>query len=452
MTDDSRRAVILGAGLTGLTIAVSLQRRGIPITVLESGARAGGPVASEESDGFLVERGPNSMMTGEPEVMSFLGDVGIADEMIAPLAKKRFLVSRGRPRALPQSFFAALTTPLFSFGCKLRVLREPFVPRAAAEDESLASFVRRRLGPEVLARAVEPFVAGIYAGDPEMLSARQAFPRLWNLEHAHGSLLRGALRARGGLRPRAFSFKGGMGALPDKMASLLGGDLHCGSQVQSIVREGRSWLVEWSDGVNPHRTRAAELVCTLPAFAAASLPWPDEIRVDLENLDAVPYPPVTIVALGFRRADVAHALDGFGMLVPAAEGRNILGTIFSSSLFPGRAPRDNVLLTTFIGGARQPSMAQMEDGPLQQVVVSDLSDLLGVSGEPTFRRIIRWPRAIPQYNLGHDRIISALEKLEAACSGLHLMGNYRGGIAAGQCIHNGLRLAETLTNFNPNKL
>jgi oxygen-dependent protoporphyrinogen oxidase len=138
------------------------------------------------------------------------------------------------------------------------------------------------------------------------------------------------------------------------------------------------------------------------------------------------------------------------MLVPAAEGRNILGTIFSSSLFPGRAPRDHVLLTTFVGGARQTSMAQMEDGPVERAVFSDLADLLGVSGQPIFRRIIRWPRAIPQYNLGHDRIIGALEKLEAACPGLHLIGNYREGIAAGQCIHNGLRLAETLTNFNPN--
>ncbi|MBJ7259404.1 MAG: protoporphyrinogen oxidase [Chthoniobacterales bacterium] len=451
MTDDSRRAVILGAGLTGLTAAVSLRRRGVPVTVLESGARAGGPVASEESGGFLVERGPNSMMTGEPEVLQFLADIGLADEMIAPLAKKRFLVSRGHPQALPQSFFAALTTPLFSFGGKLRVLREPFVPRVAAEDESLASFVRRRLGPEILARAVEPFVAGIYAGDPEMLSARQAFPRLWNLEHAHGSLLRGALRARGGLRPRAFSFKGGMGSLPDKMASLLGGDLHCGSRVRSIAREGRSWLVEWSDGVASHRVCAAELICAVPALVAASLPWPDEIRPALVGLEAVPYPPVTIVALGFRRADVAHALDGFGMLVPSAERRKILGTIFSSSLFPGRAPEDRVMLTTFVGGARQPSIAQMEDGPLEQAVVSDLADLVGVRGEPVFRRIIRWPRAIPQYNLGHERIIRALEKLEAASPGLHLVGNYRGGIAAGQCIHNGLRLAETMTNFNPNK-
>jgi oxygen-dependent protoporphyrinogen oxidase len=452
MLDDSRRALILGAGLTGLTVAASLRRRGVPVTVLESSARAGGPVASEESAGFLVERGPNSMMTGEPEVMGFLADIGMTDEMIEPFAKKRFLVAGGRPQAMPQSFFGAFTTPIFSPGGKLRVLREPFVPRALVEDESLATFVRRRLGPEMLTRAVEPFVAGIYAGDPEMLSARHAFPRLWNLEQAHGSLLRGALRARGGLRPRAFSFKSGMGALPDKMASLLGGDLHCGARVQSIVREGRSWCVGWSDGVTLHRTLAADLVCTVPAFAAASLPWPDEIRTALGGLEDVPYPPVTIIALGFRRADVAHPLDGFGMLVPAAEGRNILGTIFSSSLFPGRAPRDHVLLTTFVGGARQPSLAQMEDGPLERTVISDLADLVGACGEPVFRGIIRWPRAIPQYNLGHGCIIGALEKLEEECPGLHLIGNYRGGIAAGQCIHNGLRLAETLTNSNPNTL
>lgn len=440
-----RPVIILGAGLTGLSAAVALKQRGVPVTVLESSPRAGGAVGTEDHDGFLVECGPNSMMVNEPEVAEFLRVTGLDAEIVVPRAKKRFLVRGGKPVALPSGPGGAVTTPLFSLRGKLRVLAEPFVSRGLADDESLAQLVRRRLGREILDYAIEPFVAGIYAGDPEKLSARHAFPKLWNLEKDHGSFIRGAVRARrSGPPQKMISFRQGMGALPARLSGLLGGDLRCGARVVDIARVGNGWSVSWNEEGRTHRAECAAFVCAVPAFALPRLPWPGDLPAQIDFPDGIEYPPVSIVVLGFRRDAVRHPLDGFGMLVPAVENRKILGTIFSSGLFPGRAPEGHVLLTTFVGGARQPDLAPLPDAELERLVCADLAALLGAGGPPVFRRIVRWPRAIPQYNLGYGKTLSALEKLEAEHPGLHFVGNYRGGIAAGQCIRNGLRLAEEL--------
>ncbi len=445
-----RHVLIIGAGLTGLSAAFGLKKHGIAVTVLESSSRPGGAVQSERTDGFLVEHGPNSMMTNDPAVEEFLRDAGLADTIVPPQAKKRFLVRAGRPIALPASPTGAVTTPLFSLPGKLRVLAEPFIPRGKADDESLADLVRRRLGSEVLAYAIEPFVAGIYAGNPEKLSARYAFPKLWNLEKTHGSFIRGAVRLRrSGPPQKMISFRNGMGELPAHVGENLGERLRCGVRLKAIRREadGR-WHVAWREGGATRELSCAAVVSTVPSFIVGDLPWSDDLRESLGFLTEISYPPVSVVALGFRRDEVEHPLDGFGMLVPAAEQRRILGTIFSSSLFPARAPDDRVLLTTFVGGARQPRLAETGDDALVDDVCADLRELLGLGGEPVFQKIIRWPRAIPQYNTGYGKILAALESLETAWPGLHLAGNYRGGIAAGQCIQNGLRLAEKITASN----
>lgn len=447
--DDQQRTgiIVIGAGLTGLTAACALKQRGASVTVLESSSRPGGAVRSERVDGFLVEHGPNSMMTNDADVQAFLRASDLGSQIVTPLAKKRFLVRGGRPVAMPSSAAGAVGTPLFSLAGKIRILAEPFLPRGRDDDESLADLVRRRLGPEMLSYAIEPFVAGIYAGNPEKLSARHAFPKLWNLERNHGSFIRGAVRLRrSGPPQQMMSFRDGMGALPARLGEILGDDLHCGIRLEKISRgpDGR-WRAMWSEGGATREVSADRIICTVPAFAVPDLPWEGGLRASCEFLRGIEYPPVTVVALGFRRKDVRHPLDGFGMLVPAVEQRNILGTIFSSSLFAGRAPEDHVLLTTFVGGSRQPRLAAMGDDALASDVCGDLRDLLGTTGDPVFQKIIRWPRAIPQYNTGYGTFLSAMENLETAWPGLHLAGNYRGGIAAGQCIHNGLRLANELS-------
>ena len=278
-----RHVLIIGAGLTGLSAASSLMKRGIAVTALESSSQIGGAVHSERTDGFLVEHGPNSMMTNDPAVEEFLRDAGLADTIVQPQAKKRFLVRDGCPIPLPASPTGAVTTPLFSLPGKLRVLAEPFVPRGRTDDESLGDLVRRRLGPEMLAYAIEPFVAGIYAGNPEKLSARYAFPKLWNLEKTHGSFIRGAVRMRrSGPPQKMISFRDGMGELPARLGKILGDRLHCGAHLETIRRgaDGR-WLVKWTENGTTHELHCDAVVSTGPAFAVAGLPWSDDLRNSL---------------------------------------------------------------------------------------------------------------------------------------------------------------------------
>jgi oxygen-dependent protoporphyrinogen oxidase len=328
------------------------------------------------------------------------------------------------------------------------VLAEIFCrPRLRPDDVSFATFMREHFGRELVDYAIQPFVSGIYAGDHELLSTRHAFPKLWELEETHGSLLRGQLARRrrspgprGGLK--VISFRRGLQMLPDALAAALpAGSLVCNAQVESIAR-GPRWSVTWHDGKVSRTEEFAAVVAALPAAALAQLVIGAGGIRPLAALDAVPAPPVASLFLGFRRDQVAHPLDGFGVLVPALEKRAMLGVLFSSTLFPGRAPDGHVALTVMIGGALQPNLARQPLGGLWDSVRGDLRGLLGVNGEPVFQRQAFWPRAIPQYNLGHHRHLAAIAACEQANPGLFIGGNVRNGIALPDCLRAGLALAE----------
>jgi oxygen-dependent protoporphyrinogen oxidase len=348
--------------------------------------------------------------------------------------------------ALPTSPGAFLRTPLFSAGAKLRLMLEPFRRRAPADaDESLADFVRRRLGREFLDYAINPFVAGVYAGDPERLSVRHAFPRLHALEQEHGSLLLGALRRRnpsGGPKGRIFSFPEGLGEIPRALQARLLDPVLLRTRVTALRRAGAGWRLTLDQRGTLGEAEFDLVVCALPADALAALEFP-ELAPDagLRLLAEIPHPAVVSVFTGHRREDVTHPLDGFGLLMPAVEGGRILGTLFSSTLFPGRAPEGHVALTTFVGGTRQPELAALDDAALATLVREELGRLLGVGGTPAIFRVQRWPRAIPQYAPGHERFLTAIGRLEAAAPGVFVGGNCRDGISLPNCIAAGYRLA-----------
>ncbi|MBM3844452.1 MAG: protoporphyrinogen oxidase, partial [Verrucomicrobia bacterium] len=442
------RVAVVGGGVTGLTAAWQIQRLGHRVTVLEAGARAGGVVGAQRLGAWLQELGPNSLLEGSPEIAAFVDDVGLAPRRLyaAPAAKQRYLVRGGCPVALPTSPGAFLRTPLFSAGAKLRLLLEPFRRRAPADaDESLADFVRRRLGREFLDYAINPFVAGVYAGDPESLSVRHAFPRLHALEQEHGSLLLGALRWRnssGGPKGRIFSFPEGLGEIPRALQARLLDPVRLRTRVTALRRAGAGWRLTLDQRGTAEEAEFDLVVCALPADALAALDFP-ELAADggLRLLAEIPHPPVASVFTGHRREDVTHPLDGFGLLVPAVEGGRILGTLFSSTLFPGRAPEGHVALTTFVGGTRQPELTALDDAALATLVCEELGRLLGVSGTPAIVRVQRWPRAIPQYAPGHERFLTAIRQLEAAAPGVFVGGNCRDGISLPNCITAGHRLA-----------
>ena len=450
--------VVVGAGISGLAVAHGLARRGRNVAVLESAPQAGGVIATVHRDGALYERGPNSTLDTSPRIAELLTELGIAGERAdaAASAAIRFIVRGGALCALPTSPPAFLKTSAFSAGAKLRLLREPFIaPTPAGVEESIAAFVRRRLGREFLDYAIDPFVAGIYAGDPERISVPAAFPRLLALEQKYGSLIRGQiLGARERKKNRevaknaakSFSFRNGMQTLTDALAARLP-HLQCGVRVERAARDREgAFVVSGVRGGDGVTVRARTLVVATPAPAAGTLVAgiaPDAARA----LATIDYAPVAIVASAYRRADVAHALQGFGFLVPKVEDRAILGTLFSSSMFEGRAPGDTVLLTTFAGGRRNPEVPRMTDEGLASAVHAELADLVGARAAPVWREIVRWPQAIPQYDLGHLERLRPVEAAEAANPGLWFCANWRGGVAVGDRIAKGDVLAGEIDTF-----
>ena len=448
MPTQPHRVAVLGGGITGLTAAWHLRAAGFTPIVFERARHTGGAIGAMRSDGWLHELGPNSMLEGSPEVAAFVDAIGLAPRRIyaAEAAKQRYLVRDGRMIAMPTSPLRFVTTPLFSWRAKLGLLGEPWRPRGPEDrEESVADFVVRRLGREFLDYAINPFVGGVYAGDPRRLSVPHAFPKLHALEREHGSLIRGALKKRntsGGPKGRIFSFPNGLGELTATMTHALGHHVRLDATVRVLRRDAGEWRVEGDAGGQRFSESFPVVICALPADALAALEFEGlPAAAALRPLREIAHPPVASVFTGFRRSDVAHPLDGFGVLVPEVEQRMILGSLFSSTLFPGRAPDGYVALTTFVGGVRSPSLAQQDDAGLLHSVQAELTRLLGVRAPAVFTHIQRWPRAIPQYELGYARFKAAMTAVEQAGPGLLLGGNARDGISLANCIESGRRLA-----------
>lgn len=443
---------VIGAGITGLTAAWQLHRTGVPVIVFEASAAPGGVIASTRDGEWLWEAGPNSLLEGSAEIAAFVDAAGLGGRQCyaADSAKNRYVVRDNRLVAMPTSPLGFLGTGLFSWRAKLGLVGEPWRARAPADaEESVADFVVRRLGREFLDYAVNPFVGGVYAGDPCRLSVRHGFPKLHALEQEHGSLLRGALKRRntsGGPKGRIFSFPEGLAELPRALAASLGDAVRCSTRVQVVRRGSAHWEI-CSEARGETRLESfSAVLCALPADALAALRFEGVPAAgQLVQLREIEHPPVVSLFTGYRRENVAHPLDGFGLLMPEVEHRRILGTLFSSSLFPGRAPAGHVALTSFVGGARSPELTQLDDAGLRRLVREELGSLLGVHGDPVFCHVQRWPRAIPQYTLGYARFKAIFAAVEAAAPGLHIGGNARDGISLANCIESGRRLALAVT-------
>jgi protoporphyrinogen/coproporphyrinogen III oxidase len=444
--------VVVGAGLSGLVTAHRLHRAGYSVRVLEAAARPGGVIGSERRAGVLFERGPNSAMDTSPSINALLNELGIGAERInaSKAAARRYVVSGGRLTALPTSAGSFITTPLFSAAAKIRLFGEPFIRRAPGQvEESIAQFVRRRLGHEFLDYVVEPFVSGIYAGDPEQLSLPAAFPRLHELEQRYGSLFIGALRAarqrrKEGATPKiaatSFSFRDGMQALTDALAAGLPA-VECGNAACGLARGAdESWIVKVAGSDDSVRSSRA-LVLALPAYSAAPLVRAFAPRA-ADALAGIAYAPIAIVVSAYRRDDVAHPLNGFGFLAPSVERPRLLGTLFSSTMFEHRSGDGTVVFTSFVGGRRNPALAAASEIELLETVHDELVHLVGAGGQPLMTEVTRWPQAIPQYTFGHRERIGELKRAEQEHPGLFFCANYRGGVSISDCISRGTETAQ----------
>ena len=424
-----------------MAAAYALARRGEDVLALEASDRAGGVVRTEYERGYLLELGPNTVRP-TPELWALIGELGLSVEvLVADRGFARFIDFRGALHPVPVSARGLVRSGLLSTAGKLRLLAEPFVPRAGDRDESVHDFFARRLGIEIAERLVEPFVAGIFAGSARALSAADAFPVLRRWEREHGSLLAGAMASRrrktavrGDSPPRGLvSFRRGLEALPGAMARVLGPALRSGTAALGLAPTAKGWTVDTGTG----ELSAERVVLAAPADRAGALVRtfaPEAARA----LQAIPHPPLAVLHLSWPEASLPKPLRGFGHLVVPSANRRILGAVWSSSLFPERAPAGRALFTVFLGGSRDPQALDLSDQDLIDAASRDLQEEGLVRGAAEPLRVTRWPRAIPQYDRGHADRCGVLAEAEHRHPGLRFAGNYRRGVSVADVIRAGL--------------
>ncbi|MBZ5536429.1 MAG: protoporphyrinogen oxidase [Acidobacteriia bacterium] len=459
----SRKIIVLGAGISGLTCAYRLHQAGIDVEVLDREAAPGGVMQTRAVDGFLTEGGPNSFQSGE-EVLSLIHDVGLDGELLeADAQMPRYIYFRGQLHRAPMGPGALIFTKLLSAGAKLKLVREPWAPsNPDGHEESIREFVTRRLGGELHDVMLAPLVSGIYAGDTAKLSMQSVFPLLVELETKYGGLLKGFMRhmkaerkkreaeGRAKTRRTLCSFKNGLKTFPVKIAGQLGGRVHLNCEVRAVrANPGGGFTLEVQENGAMQEYRSDRLVLATPVFETAehlknlavslsAHPWPKTLSVEFTqaatDLASIELPPLAGVCLAWKKSDVPHNLNGFGFLIPRTEGIRLLGCIWSSSLYPHRAPDGWTLLTNFIGGATDPEIISLSEGQLVDAVRNDLQTILGMSAAPRVVTVNRYDHAIPQYNLGHKARIDAARHAVGQIPGLYLAGNYLSGVSVGDCI------------------
>lgn len=458
ITTQSTDVVVIGAGLTGLTTAYYLQKSQKNFVVLEKQSRVGGVIHSTCEKGFLYENGPNTGVVGNTAVVELFEELETAGKCKPELGgenvNKRFILKNAKWECMPLGPKDAIITPLFSLWDKFRILGEPFRPKGKNPNETLAAFVKRRMGQSFLDYAIDPFIGGVYAGDPNYLITRFAVPKIYNLEQTYGSLIGGSVKKpmkekktelEKKVNRKTFSMVGGLANLTSALYKSAGTENFVlgADNIQVIPFEG-AYRVTYNDDQGETRSITAKNVISTTGAFALEETMPFIEKALLKKIDSLIYTKVIEVALGFNRWDGIE-LDGFGGLIPSKEKRDILGVLYMSSLFEGRAPKNGALLSVFLGGVRRQDLMLLNDEGVKQIVERELKSLMGLTTfNPDLIKILRHNHAIPQYGADSGDRFATVEKLEKMYPGLQIGGNLRGGIGMADRIKQGRELAEAV--------
>jgi oxygen-dependent protoporphyrinogen oxidase len=449
------RIVIVGAGISGLCTAhylvkiLSAAGREAEIILFESEKVPGGKMRTVREDGFNLEWGPNGFLTNKPYSLDLVKELGIGDRLArsSDLARKRFIFSGGRLHRLPETPLAFFASNLLSLRGRLRILGEPFAPGPPpGVDESLGDFARRRLGAEALEKLLDPMVTGIFAGDPDNMSLRSCFPLIHDLERKYGGLVKGMIslqrerRKAGEKREMSagpggvlMSFDAGVQTLTDVLAERLSDGLHTAVAVESVRRSNGRFLLSLVEQGLRGEIDADALVLATPAYSAAAALGSLDPQIS-DALSAIPYSPISVVALGYEQSTLGNPLDGFGFLIPRLEKRRILGALWDSSVFPNRAPAGKALIRAMVGGVRNPELAALPAGDLVALTREELASTMGITAAPALARAFFHDKGIPQYLVGHGKVLERIDGRLAAFPGLYLNSNAYRGIALNDCV------------------
>jgi len=440
-----KKVTILGAGITGLASAHWLEKEGFDVTIIEQNSEPGGAMTTELVDNFLIDFGPNSGLETTPKIRELVDSIGLSDEMIYANQEgsKRYILKDDQLLPLPTSLVKFICSKLFSVSAKLRLLKEPFIGKS--EDgyyQSISEFVSRRLGNEFLDNAIDPFVSGVFAGDPSKLSVKSAFPKLYRLEELYGGLIKGLIRGAKERKKRnedskqnakMFSFKNGMQSFPKAIAQNLSGNVFYECTINNIKRSESKITVEFERNNQQGEIISDALLSTIPAYKLSL--YTDSIDPSLsKHLKEIVYPPVLVLCLAYDKKVINQNLDGFGFLIPSKQKKKFLGAIWSSTIFENRSPADKAIFTIFVGGARHPNFTEDEVPFRIENTLNEFHAIMGITADPEILKYKFWNKAIPQYNLGHIEHDKYFEEFEKKNPGLFLSGNYRGGISVGDCI------------------
>ena len=441
------QVLIVGGGISGLSTAWWLARQGVPVEVWEADAQPGGKIQSTREAGYLTERAAGLLVNFRSEVDQMIRETGLGSErQMRRDGLNRYLLHKDRLIAVPMRMPALLASPLWSLSAKLRLGAEFLIPKGSQPAETVSEFIRRRLGSEILDTAMDPFIAGTLASDPDKAEARSVIPRLKALEDRYGSLILGMLINAGLKRRRAnkadtFSFSGGMSDLIQAMADTPGITLRCNTRVESLALQKEGWrVVAWDSLEGQRQINVPQLVLSTPADTAASLLNPVDERLG-QLLGEIEYAPVVALHMGIKNCAINHSLDGTGFLVSRQNRVALNGNLWMSRIFPQRAPRGHTLLTSYLGGVRHPDQINQSDGQLTARVLHDLKPLLGLSGEIDYVRVDRHARGLPLYHGEYQASMERIDALLHALPGLNLTANYRHGVSVRERIFQGRQQA-----------
>lgn len=446
-----KKVTVLGAGISGLATAYWLHKDGYDIQILEAKHESGGTMETSHEEGFLIDYGPNSGLETTPLIRQLVDEIGLSDEMIyaSEISNIRYILRNNKLHELPMNIISFLKTKLFSVKGKFRLAGEPFIGKSVdGYHQSIAEFVQRRLGKEFLDYAIDPFVSGVFAGDPYKLSVKSAFPKLYRLEEIYGGLVKGMIKGARERKKRTeeskqsakmFSFKSGMQTFPKAISQKFNNNIIYNSSVKKVEHTstmlGPKWKTSYELNGQNHEILSDHVLSTVPAYVAANIFGGLDSNL-VQHLNEIYYPPVMVLYLGFNRKDIGLPLDGFGFLIPSKEKKNFLGAIWSSIIFPNRSSNDKVAFTLFVGGARSHQLLETDKQELIDKALCEFKQIMNINSDPICLREKIWTKAIPQYNIGYIEHENYFNKFEKDNPGIFLSGNYRAGISVGDCIKN----------------